>query len=118
MGPQIPGRYKYKEWHHYAMSRNGNKMRMFYDGKQIGEKNWNIEIEAGNAKGEFLNIGRTARPRDEYHLDGMLDDVAIFNVALSEQDLRQLVEEGLADTLGVSPSGKLATTWARIKKRK
>ena len=91
---------------------------MFYDGKQIGEKNWNSEIEAGAAKGEPLNIGRTAIPRDEYHLDGMLDDVAVFNIALSEEDLQQLVEEGLADTLAVFPSGKLATTWARIKKRK
>ena len=116
MGPQVPGRYKYMEWHHYAMGRSGNKMRMFYDGKLIGEKDWTTSIKAGNAKGAPLNIGRTAKPRDEHYLDGMVDDVAVFKVALSEEDLQQLTEEGLADALAVSTPGKLVTTWAHIKK--
>ena len=115
MGPQVPGRYKYMEWHHYAMARSGNKMKMYYDGKLIGEKNWTTTLAAGNAKGAPLNIGRTAKPRDEHYLDGMIDDVAVFNHALSDEDLGQIVEEGLAAALAVSPSGKLVTTWAHIK---
>ena len=82
-GPQIPGRYKYKEWHHYAMSRNGNKRKMFYDGKEIGEKDWDSVINAIRADGEPLNIGSTGQPGDEYYLNGMMDDVAVFNFAFN-----------------------------------
>ena len=116
MGPQVPGRYKYMEWHHYAVARSGNTMKMYYDGKLIGEKNWTTTIVAGNAKGAPLNIGRTSIPREEHYLDGIVDDVAVFNIALSDEELKQIVEVGLADTLAVSTSGKLVTTWAHIKK--
>ena len=118
MGPQVPRRFKVKEWHHYGVSRNGKKMTMFYDGKKIGEKAWDWSIKAAAAEGQPLTIGRRTQPGDEYYLDGMMDDVVVFNAAFSEQDMQELVAEGLEAVMAVSPSDKLATTWGRIKKRK
>jgi len=51
--------------------------------------------------------------------NGLIDDVAIFSVALTESDIEDIVTKGLSDALGmtaVSPSGKLVTTWSKIKK--
>jgi hypothetical protein len=47
---------------------------------------------------------------------GVVDEVAIFNVVLSEDDINSIMLNGLENTItAVSPSGKLATTWGGIK---
>ena len=49
---------------------------------------------------------------------GIIDEAAIFNTVLSEDDLATIVEHGLAKALGgldVEPAGKLTTTWAQLK---
>ena len=49
---------------------------------------------------------------------GIVDEVAIFNAILSEEDLQSIMEKGLAKTLGgeaVSPADRLTTIWADIK---
>lgn len=50
-----------------------------------------------------------------YTWDGMINEVAIFNKALTQDEIKDIMEKGLKPT-AVSPSGKLAATWGRIKK--
>ena len=47
---------------------------------------------------------------------GIIDDVAIFNVVLSEDEINSIMEEGLDKAFDVSPADKLTTTWATLKK--
>ena len=47
----------------------------------------------------------------------MLYEVALFDVALSEEDINMLMNRGLSSVTPVEPTGKLATTWAGIKSR-
>ena len=52
--------------------------------------------------------------------NGIIDEVAVFNVALAEQDIQTLMNKGLKESINPSAvdlSGKLATTWASIKAR-
>ncbi len=52
--------------------------------------------------------------------NGFIDEVAIFNVALAEGDIKTIMSQGLSRALGitvVSPSGKIAQTWGSIKAR-
>ncbi|MYK18976.1 LamG domain-containing protein [Candidatus Poribacteria bacterium] len=49
---------------------------------------------------------------------GIIDEAAIFNTVLSEDDLAIIVEHGLAKALGgldVEPLDKLALTWGTLK---
>ncbi len=49
---------------------------------------------------------------------GIIDEAAIFNTVLSEDDLKAIADNGLAKALGglaVAPTNKLATTWATLK---
>lgn len=49
---------------------------------------------------------------------GIIDEAAIFNTVLSEDDLTTIMEHGLAKTLGgldVEPLDKLAVTWGVLK---
>lgn len=63
-----------------------------------------------------VNIGGWTNNTTET-LNGMLYDVAVFNVALSEADINELMDKGLSGLLPVEPAGKLATTWGAIKSR-
>jgi len=47
--------------------------------------------------------------------NGVIDEVAVFNVVLTEDDIKTIMTESLAGIAAVSPSGKLATTWGDIK---
>ena len=46
---------------------------------------------------------------------GLIDEVAIFNVVLTEDDIKTIMTKGLEGISAVSSAGKLATTWAEIK---
>ena len=46
---------------------------------------------------------------------GIIDEVGLFNIALTEDDLKMIQEMGLIRALGVSLSEKLTTTWSTIK---
>ena len=51
--------------------------------------------------------------------DGIMDEVAIFNVALDADDINNIMTNGLGAATGITAvdfSGKLATTWASVKK--
>ena len=61
-----------------------------------------------------VNIGGWTNNTSET-LDGMLAQVALFSVALAEEDINTLMEDGLSSLAAVEPSNKLATTWADIK---
>ena len=63
-----------------------------------------------------VNIGGWTNNTSET-LNGMLYDIAIFNVALSEADIKKLMDDGIDTVLPIEPSGKLSTTWAKIKSR-
>ena len=61
-----------------------------------------------------VNIGGWTNNTSET-LNGMLYDVAVFNVALSEAEIKDLMDNGVETILLVDPAGKLSTTWANIK---
>jgi hypothetical protein len=49
---------------------------------------------------------------------GLIDEVAIFNVVLTEDDIKTVMTQGLERATGISaiePASKLANTWAKIK---
>lgn len=51
---------------------------------------------------------------------GIIDDVAIFNVVLTADDIKDISDNGLKVALGsksVQPTGKLTTTWGDVKGR-
>ena len=47
----------------------------------------------------------------------MLDEVGVFNRALSEDEVNSIMNEGLGTIyLSVEPSAKMAVTWGQVKK--
>ena len=84
-------------------------MKVFENGKEIGTIAANKEIDVTENPVWIGNDGY------QQHFNGILDEIAIFNIALTEDDIKTIMTEGLERTLAVSPAGKLSTTWASIK---
>ena len=113
--PTVPKIVRDDEWHHGAITHDekDTKLEMYIDGVK-GDKTY-----AGKYanSGGFLRIASPAVGAVNLN-DGAIDEVAIFNVLLEEDDILNIMENGLEPFVktSVSPSGKLATTWSEIKK--
>jgi len=51
------------------------------------------------------------------YFDGVIDEVGIFNTALTEGEIKELMEKGLRGFAALEPGSKLTTTWADVKLR-
>lgn len=98
------------EWHFIAQTYDIREQdfRLYIDGVIDFKRTDGSEPDANAVA---LQIGGAA-------LSGTLDEVAIFNVALSEDDLQNIMNNGIKDALemkAVDEKGKIATLWGRIK---
>jgi len=92
-------------WIHVAATAEGNEFKIYINGVLKAEGSQaNYEV----AKSESFMVGKT-RNRDR-SFKGTIDEVALFNVALTEADVKSIIAAA-----AVSPSGKLTTTWGRLK---
>ncbi len=103
-----------EEWHHIAATYDQEKMQIYVDGVLDGEQARSSTPDNNTAP---LTIGAVFETGGS-PLNGALDDVGLFNVALEEDDIIAIMENGLAEVVGVqpvSPAGKLPGLWGRIK---
>jgi len=96
-------------WYHTVVSYDGSEVKMYVDGKEVtSRKDW-----AGKeVNGGISRIGGHDAGGDCF--EGLMDDVAMFNVALGEDDIKTLAN-GIRNASAVSKKGKLTTTWSTIK---
>ena len=102
------------QWHFIAGVANTDtgKASIWIDGKMEAETDFNTDDGYGTAEGVF-HIGR----HFDRYTNGIIDEVALYNVALTEDDINSIMSDGLVSVTSVEAQGKLATTWGTIKKR-
>ena len=109
-----PGIIEKGRWYHEAITFDGEVRRAYLDGELKEELAGKGKITYGRpTPTAVIGSASTAVPRELFN--GDLDEIAIFNVVLSEDDINEIIENGLNDTLAVNPRGKVTTTWAAIK---
>jgi len=103
---------KAEEWYHVAGVKDAKNMTIYVNGEAWGAQG---NSPPGSTDNDIpLQIGRGVDSNWYFH--GALDEVFIFPVALSLDDIKTIMNQGFKSLADVSPSGKLATTWAQIKK--
>ncbi|MBD69880.1 hypothetical protein CMK21_07140 [Candidatus Poribacteria bacterium] len=114
MKDKVDPDWKLGTWYHFAWTLNGKKEIAYVNGIKIGE------FSKANANTMALKnpleIGR--RVGGGLPFTGTIDEVAVFNVALNPGFIKRIVEEGLAATTAVEPTGKLSTTWSTLKSQR
>ena len=101
------------KWHFVAavVDASKGKSSIWIDGKKEAEADFNKKSGYGTSEGVVAG-----RHYDRY-TKGIIDDVGLFNVALTAGDIKTVMNEGLEVSLAVSPLSKLAITWGEIRKR-
>jgi len=101
-----------KDWHHWAGTYNEeNRLRKLYrDGTKIASET----AHSDNQTSGKLCIAGSCGLWTEDSFKGILDEVAIFNIVLTKNDIQAIMDKGFYPAF---PSGKLATVWAKIKSR-
>lgn len=100
------------QWHHVAATYDQETLKVYVDGELDGEISSPNKVLENNQ--EPLRIGH-AGGTGGYRYVGLMDEVAIYNIALSENEIRFCMEKGLTEVLAVAPVFKLTTLWSKIK---
>jgi flagellin-like hook-associated protein FlgL len=96
------------EWTHLAMTYDGTNLRSYVNGEQDS----NVFSVNGNIKTSTdpVTIGNVNNAQNR-HFEGMLDDVGIWNRALSASELEDLAGPGnLTATTAINADGSLKVT--------
>ena len=113
-------------WHHVVGLWKQPSLLVYTDGRKGLDKCFDGDSPNGDdpcnalpdlkAAGDPFIIG--TRPNDTGNFNGLIDDVALLDRALSEDEIKTIMDDGLdAGALAVSPQGKAATTWGALKSR-
>ena len=106
-----------KTWHHIVATGNDTSVKIYLDGEIVNPPGLlppAFRLNFNGINGEDLRIG-CAKGKPEYAFEnGTIDEVAIWNRALSETEIRTAMRGNL---LAVSLKDKIATTWGNIKQK-
>ena len=114
-GSVCNGKVALNEWVHVVGQMEKGTHRYWINGEKAGEfagKN----PPPGKADAANVLIGRTHEGNRE--LLGMIDEVRIWNRALTDEEVNEQMEKGHFELFPVDPRQKLATTWGTIKTEK
>lgn len=103
------------QWHMYTCTYDSStgEWKIYIDGEVASSLDLNkaeIVEEVGPVHIGWDELGRFGQ--------GIIDEVAVFNVALSQDDIQTIMNDGFeATVLTVATAGKLAFIWGQIKVR-
>ncbi|MCK2255879.1 MULTISPECIES: glycoside hydrolase family 2 TIM barrel-domain containing protein [unclassified Crossiella] len=106
-------------WHRVSGSYDGAMLRLYIDGKEVGQKAWSGPV---NNTAEQVNIGRNSELHEDHNgrmAHGLIDDARVYDRALSAQELAadpsgtavlaldfdRTVDAGRYDSFGAHQSG-------------
>jgi hypothetical protein len=107
-----------KDWHHWAGTYNAtDKSRnIYFDGTEIRSGTASANYQGSGILCLAGGCGGWAAGR---FFNGIIDEVAMFNIVLTDKDVQTIMEDGLEQATGMKPvalDATLTTTWADLKK--
>ncbi len=99
-------------WYHiiYTTDTAANEFKLYVDGELVAEG-------VAGAQPENMDERRIGSEHNGRYLNGMIDNVRIYNRVLSADEVMQNLE-AKANLTPVAPAGKLSTTWASLKRNR
>jgi len=106
LGPNL----KDDQWHHIAGTWDGKVISLYTD----GDLSMSVDCGTGPLQRNAKSVYIGSRNGSERFLKGVVDEVRIYDRALSESEIRKDMET--LGGLSVSPSKKLATLWGEVRR--
>jgi hypothetical protein len=109
------------EWHHLAVvfpdgSDSVKDHLLYVDG--VVEENpagTDFDTDTDNTTTD-IHIGTQVPGVNQHEFaNGIMDELAIFSVALTQSEISTIMEQGMSTALAVAHIDKLTTTWAEVR---
>ena len=100
-----------EKWVHIACSNDGKEGKIFYDGKEVAKGNPQGKLKVSD---DPWAIGQDC-DRLNYIPTGLIDEVRLWDRALSEKEIGQYMEMGAKEALTVNLQAKLSVFWSSVK---
>jgi hypothetical protein len=107
-------------WTHGAVTYDGANLVLCKNGEKVTEKAFAGPLDNKDGKGRFVingNYNSLNGGLAEF-CDSLIDEVLIFDEALSQTEIADYMNNGfeaVSGTTAVDASGKLATTWGKLR---
>ena len=98
-------------WYHYVMTIDGD-VKIYLDGELIHES---LAINDPLPELATPLLVATGEGPGTWPLTGYVDEVVVFDRALTEDEVNELKDDGLVIAMAVDARGKLPLSWAGIK---
>ena len=115
-GSVCTGKIALNEWQHVVGQVDDGTHRYWLNGEIVGEFDGKNALP-GAADTSVVYVGTTAEGASRLFL-GMIDEVRIWNRALTEEEVKQEMDSGYQSGTAVDPREKIATTWGNLKSHK
>ena len=102
--------FELDQWYNVVGVFDGSELRIYVDGEEKGSADHAGNVFAG--EGPMVIGDNNLGSAPDFHFVGVIDEVAVYNRALSQSEIRQKMTSGHT---AVESEGKLATTWGEIK---
>jgi len=103
-----------EEWSHVAARVENNNIEVYINGESVKKGTISAVTFVKIGIGDLYEVPAGFN----YKFAGIVDEVAIFNKTLDEEDIRVIMNKGIGNALGiaaVSHSGKATIAWGQIK---
>lgn len=114
-GSVCNGEVALNTWQHVVAQYNDGTHRYWINGEKVGEIN-NKPNPPGLEDTSPVVVGTAGGGNIRYFL-GMIDEVRIWNRALSEAEVNQQMGKGHFEIFAVDPKMKLTTIWGNLKQQ-
>jgi hypothetical protein len=99
-------------WTHVAATYDGEKAVLYINAEiDLEQPQSGTLLTTDNPL--YIGASQFWTPR---FFDGLMDEVTLFNVALDQDQIGELMNRGISEMMAVSSKGKLITTWAQLKR--
>ncbi|RKU24590.1 hypothetical protein C6497_17370 [Candidatus Poribacteria bacterium] len=112
-GSVCEGKIELNTWQHVVGQVDNGTHRYWLNGESVGEYGGKNALP-GAADTSVVYVGTTAEGASRLFL-GMIDEVRIWNRALSEDEVKREMNVGFQAGTPVDPLDKVATTWGNLK---
>ena len=92
-------------WYHVAAVVSGNSIQHYLNGATDGSASANIAPPLDTGGGVKLSIGATFNGQSKY-FDGLIDDVRMYDTALTQSEIQDIMSEDSVDAPGTLIYGK------------
>ena len=126
-------KFKKNRWYHYVALGDTKNSKVYIDGELVAEAAQPANLDKNLPKPpdvdkpfqmpKLKQVSIFVGAGEAEHVwridDAIIDEVAIYSKALTEEEINDLTERGLGEVLrSVNPQGKLASRWGEIKMKR